>query len=132
YGLGFGAASLAASPAPAPTADDQQAVPIVTVTGEAPGGIAPYAGGQVASGGRVGFLGDRDFMETPFSTIAYTSTYIQDLQAKDLTDVIAKTDPTVFSNGVSGTWSENYSIRGFASATTDLTVNGLAGMAPYY
>ena len=132
YGIGFSAAALAAPAAPAPVAEDQGAVPVVTVTGEAPGTIAPYAGGQVASGGRVGFLGDKDFMETPFSTVAYTSTYIQDLQAKDLTDVIAKTDPTVFSNGVSGSWSENYSIRGFASTTTDLTVGGLAGMAPYY
>lgn len=131
---GIGAASLAAPAAlaQAQAESGQGAVPIVTVTGEAPGAITAYAGGQVASGGRVGFLGDKDFMETPFSTVAYTSTYIQDLQAKDLTDVIAKTDPTVFSNGVSGAWSENYSIRGFAASTSDLTVNGLAGMAPYY
>nr|WP_314483295.1 hypothetical protein [uncultured Pseudomonas sp.] len=40
-----------------------------------------YAGGQVATGGRVGFLGNKDFMETPFSTVSYTDTYIQDLQA---------------------------------------------------
>lgn len=126
--LGLGAAALAQ----AQSIDSQGPVPVVTVTGEAPGAIAPYAGGQVASGGRVGFLGDKDFMETPFSTVAYTSTYIQDLQAKDLTDVIAKTDPTVFSNGVAGAWSENYSIRGFASNTSDLTIGGLAGMAPYY
>lgn len=128
-GLGAAAGALA-NPAPAVPGD--QAVPVVTVTGEAPGATTAYAGGQVATGARMGFLGDKDFMETPFSTTAYTASYIQDLQAKDLTDVIAKTDPTVFSNGVSGAWSENYSIRGFASNTTDLTVNGLAGMAPYY
>jgi hypothetical protein len=27
----------------------------------------------------VGLLGNKDFMETPFSTISYTDTYIQDL-----------------------------------------------------
>jgi iron complex outermembrane receptor protein len=91
-----------------------------------------YAGGQVASGSRVGLLGDKDFMDTPFSTVSYTESFIRDRQAKDLTDVIAATDPTVFSNGVTGAWSENYAIRGFASSTSDTTFNGLSGMAPYY
>jgi iron complex outermembrane receptor protein len=93
---------------------------------------ADYAGGQVAGGGRVGLLGDKDFMDTPFSTVSYTESFIRDRQAKDLTDVIAATDPTVFSNGVTGAWSENYAIRGFASNTSDTTFNGLSGMAPYY
>ncbi|HID8538010.1 TPA: TonB-dependent receptor [Stenotrophomonas maltophilia] len=93
---------------------------------------ADYAGGQVAAGSRVGLLGDKDFMETPFSTVSYTESFIRDRQAKDLTDVIAATDPTVFSNGVTGSWSENYAIRGFASNTSDTTFNGLSGMAPYY
>lgn len=91
-----------------------------------------YAGGQVAAGGRIGLLGDKDFMDTPFSTVSYTESFIRDRQAKDLTDVIAATDPTVFSNGVTGAWSENYAIRGFASNTSDTTFNGLSGMAPYY
>lgn len=107
-------------------------LPTVTVSGQASAPTAPYAGGQVSSGGRVGFLGDKDFMETPFSTIAYTEKYVADRQAKDLTEVIAATDPSVFSNGVSGAWSESYSIRGFASSTNDVTFGGLAGMAPYY
>ncbi|MCU1084811.1 TonB-dependent receptor [Stenotrophomonas maltophilia] len=93
---------------------------------------ADYAGGQVAAGSRVGLLGDKDFMDTPFSTVSYTESFIRDRQAMDLTDVIAATDPTVFSNGVTGSWSENYAIRGFASNTSDTTFNGLSGMAPYY
>ncbi|WP_323152151.1 TonB-dependent siderophore receptor [Stenotrophomonas maltophilia] len=93
---------------------------------------ADFAGGQVAAGSRVGLLGDKDFMDTPFSTVSYTESFIRDRQAKDLTDVIAATDPTVFSNGVTGAWSENYAIRGFASNTSDTTFNGLSGMAPYY
>ncbi|MCI1148383.1 TonB-dependent receptor [Stenotrophomonas maltophilia] len=93
---------------------------------------ADYAGGQVAAGSRVGLLGDKDFMDTPFNTVSYTESFIRDRQAKDLTDVIAATDPTVFSNGVTGSWSENYAIRGFASNTSDTAFNGLSGMAPYY
>ena len=53
-----------------------------------------YAGGQVAAGGRIGLLGDKDFMDTPFSTVSYTESFIRDRQAKDLTDVIAATDPS--------------------------------------
>lgn len=140
-GLAVGATALAAPAALAQTAGDTAPARVepatttlhtVTITAQANGTTAPYAGGQVASGGRLGLLGDQDFMDTPFSTISYTGKFIEDLQAKDLTDVIARTDPTVFSNGVSGAWSENYSIRGFASSTTDVTIGGLAGMAPYY
>lgn len=133
FGLTLGA--VAAAPVWAQQEAGVKTLPTVTVTGQADAQEAPstpYAGGQVTYGGRVGFLGDKDFMDTPFSVINYTEKYIEDLQAKDITDVIARTDPSVFSNGVSGAWSENYSIRGFASATTDMTFNGLAGMAPYY
>ncbi len=63
-----------------------------------------YAGGQVVWR-RVGLLGDKDFMDTPFNTVSYTESFIRDRQAKDLTDVIAATDPTVFSNGVTGSWA---------------------------
>lgn len=100
---------------------------------DAPGALPPvYAGGQVASGGRVGLLGNKDFMETPFSTINYTEKYIQDTQAQNIADVIAATDPSVFTNGIRGTHSENYSIRGFASSINDVSFGGLFGMAPFY
>lgn len=37
-------------------------------------GLAPeYAGGQVASGGRVGLLGTQSNMDTPFNLTSYTS-----------------------------------------------------------
>lgn len=91
-----------------------------------------YAGGQVAYGSRVGLLGNMDFMDTPFSTVSYTEKYIADLQAQNITQVIAATDPSVFSNGLTGTFSENYSIRGFASNISDVTIGGLYGVAPYY
>ena len=112
--------------------DSKASLPAVTVSGQNSGAATPYAGGQTATGGRVGLLGDKDFMETPFSTISYTEQFIADRQAKDLTEVISASDPTVFSNGVTGAWSENYAIRGFSSSTNDVTMGGLAGMAPYY
>ncbi|HBP41195.1 MAG TPA: TonB-dependent siderophore receptor [Halomonas sp.] len=104
----------------------------VTVHGEATSVNDTYAGGQVTYSNRAGFLGNRDFMETPFNAISYTDRFIQDQQAQNIADVIAATDPSVFSNGVTSAWSENYSIRGFNSSTTDTTFDSLAGMAPYY
>ena len=59
------------------------------------GGLkAPYAGGQVARGGRIGILGSQDIMETPFSTTNYTQKLIQDQQAQSIADVL-KNDPAV-------------------------------------
>ncbi len=133
------AAALAALPAQqalaqtAQTSQEEAAtLSTVTVQEKAQTPTAPYAGGQVTSGGRMGFLGERDVMETPFSVISYTEQFIEDQQATDITAVIARTDPTVFTSGIAGESNEGYSIRGFSSSINDVTLNGLAGMAPYY
>ncbi len=109
-------------------------LPAIQVDGEMATEQLPpgYAGDQVAYGSRIGLLGNKDFMETPFSTISYTEKFIADRQAQTVTDVIAATDPAVFSNGLKGTYSENYSIRGFATSISDATIDGLFGIAPYY
>ena len=115
--------------------DRVSTLPATMVEGEmaSPAELPPsYAGDQVAYGSRVGLLGNKDFMETPFSTISYTEKYIADRQAQNITQVIAATDPAVFSNGLIGTFSENYSIRGFASNISDVSIGGLYGVAPYY
>lgn len=104
-------------------------LPTVTVKGDT---TAPtYSGGQVSTGGRVGFLGEKDFMETPFSTITYTDKFIADQQAQDVQQVISRTDPSVFVSGIAGEHQESYSTRGFPSAVGDVMFNGLAGMAAY-
>lgn len=91
-----------------------------------------YAAGQISKKSQLGFLGNKDYLETPFNTISYTDKYIDDKQAKNITDVIASTDASVFTNGASGGWNENYYIRGFSSSTNDMSMNGLFGITPYY
>ncbi|MCE4060363.1 TonB-dependent siderophore receptor [Pandoraea sputorum] len=119
------------APRPSTSTHGQEvALPAVTVKADAI--LAPYAGEQVATGSRVGFLGEKDFMETPFSTISYTEKYIEDLQARDISEVISKTDPSVFTSGIPGESNESYSIRGLPSNVGDVTINGLAGIAAYY
>ena len=132
--LSLAMTSLAAHAGSTTDEQDQSAstLPATMVEGHmaTPADLPPsYAGGQVAYGSRVGLLGNKDFMETPFSTISYTEQYIADRQAQNITQVIAATDPSVFSNGLTGTFSENYSIRGFASNISDVMMGGLFGVA---
>lgn len=88
---------------------------------------APYAGGQVASGGQVGLLGNRSVMDTPFNQTSYTSQLIQDQQAKSLTDVLDN-DPSVRANQPAGNGFEAFYIRGFNVSTGSIGFNGLYGL----
>lgn len=90
------------------------------------------AGEKINRKSRVGMLGEMDFMDTPFNTVSYTSNHIQNVQAKDLSSLITKTDPTVYNNGSTGGISDNYSIRGFSVSNSDASINGLYGVSPYY
>lgn len=116
---------------PASTQQGVVALPATTVKGQVEQDQS-YSGGQVATRNRVGLLGEKDFMDTPFNTISYTGKYIQDLQARDLTDVISATDPSVYSNGQAGSINEHYYIRGFASSIGDVSFGGLYGISPFY
>lgn len=89
----------------------------------------PFAGGEVARGGRVGVLGERDYMDTPFSTTSYTEKYIQDVQARTFIDVMAD-DPTVRPVYGQGQYDDRVFIRGFFLNTSDMAFNGLYGVAP--
>ncbi len=73
--------------------------------------MKPYAGGQVARGGRVGILGNKEIMDTPFSSNAYTSDLIQNQQAKSVGDVLLN-DPSVRVARGFGNFQESYFIRG--------------------
>ncbi|MDO4636916.1 MAG: TonB-dependent siderophore receptor [Lautropia sp.] len=89
-----------------------------------------YAGGQVARGSRVGMLGNMDFMETPFSTTAYTTEHINDIQARDIGSVIGATDASVAVPQSPGV-EEFFMVRGLAVRSLDISFNGLTGMAPF-
>ncbi|MDM0122020.1 TonB-dependent receptor [Variovorax arabinosiphilus] len=89
----------------------------------------PYAGGQVARGGRVGILGTQDIMSTPFSTTSYTSELIQNQQARSVADVL-QNDPTVRVARGFGNFQESYFIRGFIVNSDDIAYNGLYGLLP--
>ncbi|WP_421997914.1 TonB-dependent siderophore receptor [Reyranella sp.] len=92
----------------------------------------PYAGGQVATGGQLGLLGNRDVMDTPFNQTSYTAKKAQDQQASTVRDVLID-DPSIrsyFHDGSAGV--DAFRIRGFpVTGSSGMTYGGLYGMLPY-
>ena len=89
----------------------------------------PYAGGQVARGGRAGILGTQDNMDVPFNITSYTNQLIQDQQARTIGDVL-KNDASVRVARGFGNFQDAYFIRGFILQSDEVAYNGLYGILP--
>ncbi|QGZ64574.1 TonB-dependent receptor [Paraburkholderia acidisoli] len=122
---------LRTSPVAAPTAAADAVLPAVTVNARAARDLnglpVPYAGGQVATGGRVGMLGNRDVMDTPFNTVSYTRQLIQDQQAYSVSDVLAN-NPSVRILYPDNDGSTDFFIRGNKVSQLDIAYDGLYGI----
>lgn len=109
--------------------------PVRVVTSVAPStsslGNKPekYAGGQVATGGKLGVLGNQDAMDVPFSITSYTEETIDNQQAETISDVMAN-DPSVRSGYAFGNYQELFVIRGFPLSGEDIAIDGMYGNAP--
>lgn len=88
-----------------------------------------YAGGQVATGGKVGLLGNRNVFDTPFSVTNYTSQYVQDTQANSIGDIV-NSDASIKSMAPRGTHYDQISIRGFHLFNGEFLFDGLYGILP--
>ncbi len=108
---------------------DQTVTVRASADASAAGLSAPYAGGQVARGGRVGLLGTQDMMDTPFSATAFTAQLLQDQQTRSVADVLLN-DPAVRNARGFGNFQEVYVIRGFPVFSDDIAYNGLYGLLP--
>ncbi len=89
----------------------------------------PYAGGQVARGGRVGILGNQDNMNSAFSVTSFTNELIQNQQARSVGDVL-QNDPSVRVARGFGNFQESYFIRGFLLGSDNIAYNGLYSLLP--
>lgn len=125
--------SVGAAASPALAADDNETVlkaVNVSATASASGELPDvYAGGQVARGARIGLLGNRDNMETPFSVTAYTAKAIANKQAKTIGDLVSM-DPSVRTYRGFGNFAEAFTVRGFPLFGDDLGFNSLYGILP--
>jgi iron complex outermembrane recepter protein len=126
--LGATALALVSSAAWAQDADTTQVDELV-VTGSQVELRPAYAGGQVATGGRVGLFGALDVMDTPFSTTSYTEELARNQQARSVGDVL-QNDPVVRVAKGFGNFQELYVIRGFPVYSDDMTYNGVYGILP--
>ncbi|MAO57503.1 MAG: TonB-dependent siderophore receptor [Rhodospirillaceae bacterium] len=96
------------------------------------GNLPPaYAGGQVARGGKLGMLGNRDMMETPFNQTSYTAELIENQQARTVRDVVAN-DPAAFATWPGTGYTDPLKIRGFEASNQDVAFGGLYGVAPTF
>ena len=119
-------------PAGGAAAGGVSTLPAIAVLGADAGAPPPaYAGGQVATGARLGMLGNRDALDAPFSIAGYTAEHIENQQAASIADALAA-DPSVRASGLRGAESEAFMIRGFPVDSLDVSVNGLYGIAPTY
>ncbi|MFV0679450.1 TonB-dependent receptor [Ottowia sp.] len=86
-------------------------------------------GGKVATGARLGIMGNVDVMDAPFNITSYTAEAIEDEQAQTLADVLRK-DPSVRTMTNEGHLVENFIIRGFPLNSESIAINGMYGLAP--
>lgn len=92
------------------------------------------AGGQVARGARLGMMGNKDVMDTPFSVTSYTAKTLADLQTVTVADALER-DPSVRSTGQTGGIVDSFFIRGFPVGEGnlgELAFDGVYGVAPNY
>lgn len=92
--------------------------------------VPVYAGGQVARQNNLGVLGNKDFMDTPFSVTNYTAQAMEDQQASTLQDVLINDSSIRFSTS-DGHINENFLIRGLDVNYQHLYFSGMQGLAPY-
>lgn len=119
--------------APRSAADDAVLGEVqVSATAALPGELpAAYAGGQVARGGRVGLLGNKDVMDTPFNQTNYTAKLMQNQQARSVADVVVN-DPSVRNINPTAGRFDQFSMRGFRIINSDIAFGGLYGMLSTY
>lgn len=89
---------------------------------------APYAGGQVGSGARLGALGNRSILETPFNVTGFTEKLIRDQQAQTIADVVLN-DPSVRNDAPTFSERDSFFIRGFSVVNLDTAYDGLFYLA---
>ena len=88
-----------------------------------------YAGGQVARGGRIGLLGNKDIFDTSFSVTSYTAELIENQQARTVSDVIQNDSSAYLVTGKST--FQAISIRGFNTGSLGASLyDGLPGLMP--
>lgn len=108
----------------------------IVVDGPAQSAQVPpaFAGGQVATGARLGLMGNSDTLTSPFNVTSYTGELARNLQASTVADALIL-DPSVRSSHPSGGIVDSFNIRGFPVGegnSGEVAFDGVFGVAPNY
>lgn len=126
------ALSLPLACAPA-LAQSQVQLDEIIVEGERVSQLSPpFAGGQVATGARLGVLGNTDAKKSPFSATSYTDQLIRDRQARTASEALAL-DPSVRATQGTNAPFDSFYIRGFPvneGTSGEFAFDGVYGVAP--
>lgn len=117
-----GAGRVARDASPAPTAG---LPPPSGTVGQPP---PPYAGGQVATGARLGLLGNRSVLKAPFSVTSFTEKLIRNQEGRTVSDIVTN-DPSVRADAPFFSDRDSYFIRGFSVTNVDTAFDGLFYLA---
>ena len=88
---------------------------VASADASAEGLMPAFAGGQVASGGKVGIFGNQKNIDTPFNLTSYTNQYIQERQAESVGDVL-QADSAVRTAKGFGNFQEAYFYSWFCAS----------------
>lgn len=124
------------SSARAQTATQPVQLEEIVVDGPAnPAKVPPaFAGGQVATGARLGLLGNTETLKSPFNITSYTGELARNLQASTVADALIL-DPSVRSSHPAGGIVDSFNIRGFPIGegnSGEIAFDGVFGVAPNY
>ncbi|MDQ8023674.1 MAG: TonB-dependent receptor [Moraxellaceae bacterium] len=89
---------------------------------------AAYAGGQVARGGRIGALGNADFMDVPMSVVSFTDEFRDNIQALSVSDMLKYSVSAQTPQAGAVPTTDIIYVRGFNIGTYDGTFDGLPGL----
>ena len=84
----------------------------------------------MATGGTLGLLGSTSVMNTPFSTVNYTSQLIENQQARTAADTLINDSSVRTTTGSNG-FGDTFQIRGFRVPSSDIGFNGLYGLVSF-
>lgn len=103
------------------------------VPASSPSAAAPsFPGGQVAREARVGLLGAKSYLTTPFSITSFTEKTVRDQHATSVAEVLTNSDPAVRAAIGSNNRYDAITIRGFRVESAEFALNGLYGLVPNY
>lgn len=91
-----------------------------------------YAGGQIARITQMGILGNKDYMDSPFSQVGYSSNAIRHQHALSVAETLTTADASVRTTTGSTNRYDALTIRGFRIENDDMALNGLFGLVPAY